>query len=148
MIDFDPYKFEAFCHRLTIDSKEFGRIPLKFMGSQRYVLEQIADGLRNNIHEFVILKGRQLGISTIMLALDIYWLFKNAGLQAAIVTDTDDNRELFRSLLTGYIGSISQSSKPGIERHNRAQIVFKNGSRLMYMVAGEKKKAGSDAPRA
>jgi len=142
MINFDPAKFEAFCSKLTIDSKELGRIPLTFMGSQRYAVEQIAYGLSQDIHEFVILKGRQLGISTVTLALDMYWLFKNQGLQAAVVTDTDDNRELFRSLLSGYIASLASNAKPGIERHNRAQIVFKNSSRLMYMVAGEKKKGG------
>jgi len=94
---FDAARFEHFCSKLIIDSKELGRIPLTFMGSQRYAIEQISQGLNSGIHEFVILKGRQMGISTVMLALDMYWLFKNPGLQGAVVTDNDENRELVRS---------------------------------------------------
>jgi hypothetical protein len=140
--DFSSEKFESFCSKLTIDAKEVGRVPLRFMGSQRYAVEEICKGLKEDIHEFVILKGRQMGISTVMLALDMYWLFKNPGLQGAVVTDNDENRELFRSLLTGYIASLPAHARAPIERHNRSQIVFENRSRLMYMVAGEKKKGG------
>jgi hypothetical protein len=137
---FDPVKFEAFCADLWIDSKEFGRVPLKWLESQRYAVTEIAAGLAAGIHEFVILKGRQMGISTITLALDIYWLFKHRGLQAAVVTDTDENRELFRSLLGQYIASLPRTKRPKIKLHNRAQLLCENSSRLMYMVAGTKKK--------
>jgi hypothetical protein len=139
---FDPKKFEAFCATLWIDSKEFGRMPLTWLESQRYFVEQIAAGLKEDIHEFVILKGRQMGISTVSLALDIYWIFKHQGLQAAIVTDTDENREIFRSLLSQYIASLPKKSRPAIKLHNRAQLICAPpcSSRLMYMVAGTKKK--------
>jgi hypothetical protein len=139
---FDPAKFEAFCSSLWIDSKEFGRMPLRWLKSQRYFVEQIAEGLKNGIHEFVVLKGRQMGISTVSLALDIYWIFKHQGLQAAVVTDTDENREIFRSLLSQYIQSLPRRSRPGIKLHNRAQLICEApcSSRLMYMVAGTKKK--------
>ena len=139
---FSPKKFEDFCSTLWIDSKEFGRMPLKWLQSQRYFVEQIAAGLAEDIHEFVVLKGRQMGISTVSLALDIYWMFKHAGLQAAVVTDTDENREIFRSLLTQYISSLPRKSRPGIKLHNRAQLICEApcSSRLMYMVAGTKKK--------
>jgi hypothetical protein len=137
---FDAKRFEAFCNSLWIDSKEFGRIRLKWLGGQRYLVNEIARGLEQDIHEFVILKGRQMGISTVTLALDIYWMFKHRGLQAAVVTDTDDNREIFRSLLGQYIGSLPANSRPKIKLHNRAQMICANESRLMYMVAGTKKK--------
>jgi hypothetical protein len=139
---FDLVKFEAFCDSLWIDSKEFGHVKLKWFGPQRYAIQEIAEGLKNDIHEFVILKARQLGISTVTLALDIYWMFKHQGLQAAIVTDTDENRELFRSLIRQYISSLPRASRPGIEAHNRAQLICAKpcSSRLMYMVAGTKKK--------
>jgi hypothetical protein len=139
---FDPKKFEVFCSTLMIDSKEFGRMPLKWLQSQRYFVEQIAAGLKAGIHEFVVLKGRQMGISTVSLALDIYWIFKHQGLQAAVVTDTDENREIFRSLLSQYIASLPRKSRPEIKLHNRAQLICAApcSSRLMYMVAGTKKK--------
>lgn len=125
---------------MRIDSKELGRTPLKFLGSQRYLVEQIEDGLKNDIHTFVVLKGRQLGISSVTLALDLYWMFKNKGLQGAVVTDSDENREVFRSYIEQYRNSLPAEIRAPIERHNRTQLVLKNGSRLVYMVAGTKKK--------
>ena len=142
MSGFDPARFEAFCAKLTIDTKEFGPRPLKFMGSQRYAVEQIALGLSQDIHEFVILKGRQLGISTVFLAFDLYWEFKYEGLQGAVVTDNGENLDLFRSYLTQYVESLPRASRPAIKSHNRNGCVFGNKSRLVYMVAGEKKKGG------
>jgi hypothetical protein len=137
---FDPARFERFCSRLRIDTKELGRVALKFLGSQRYLVEQIADGLANGCHTFIVLKGRQMGISSVMLALDLYWMFKNPGLQGSIVTDTDDNREVFRSYIEQYRLSLPENLRAPIERHNRTQLVLENGSRLVYMVAGSKKK--------
>jgi hypothetical protein len=137
---FDPVKFERFCGRLQIDSKEMGRIPLKFLGSQRYLVQKIAEGLNAGVHTFVILKGRQIGISTVTLALDIYWMFKHPGLQGAVVTDTDENREVFRSYIEQYIKTLPPKAQASIHRHNRVQLLLRNRSRLVYMVAGTKKK--------
>jgi len=137
---FDPAKFEAFCAKLKIDSKELGRIPLTLLGGQKYLIEKIAEGLANDVHTFVVLKGRQMGISTVCLALDLYWSAKFGGLQGAIVTDTDENREVFRSYIDQYHKSLPVTARSPVARHNRTQLVLKNGSRLVYMVAGEKKK--------
>src|SRR5256885_7288706 len=139
-MDFDTTRFEGFCRRLRIDSKEKGRIPFTWLGTQRYFVEQIAQGLKDDIHTFVVLKGRQIGISTISLAFDLYWMFKNSGLQGAVVTDTDENRELFRSYVEQYMASLPKAARAPIGRHNRIQLILKNGSRLVYMVAGTKKK--------
>jgi hypothetical protein len=140
--EFSSARFEEFCKNLKIDSKEFGQMPLTFLGTQRYVIAEIAEGLARGIHTFVILKGRQLGISTVLLALIIYWLFKHAGLKGAMVTDTDENRELFRSYVDQYIQSLPRRLKAPIGRHNRTQLLLKNRSRAMYMVAGTKKQGG------
>jgi hypothetical protein len=139
---FDPVRFERFCSDLTIDSKEFGQKKLTFLGTQRYVVTEIAEGLARGVHTFVVLKGRQLGISTVFLALTIYWMFKHRGLKGAMVTDTDENRELFRSYIDQYIESLPKYLRAPIERNNRAQLVLKNRSRAMYMVAGTKKQGG------
>ena len=137
---FDPEKFELFCSKLWIDTKEMGRVPLKLLGSQKYLVKRIAEGLSKNIHTFIVLKGRQIGISTVLLALDIYWMFKCKGLQGAIVTDTDENREIFRSYIEQYIHTLPRAARTAIKRHNRIQLLYTNQSRLVYMVAGTKKK--------
>lgn len=135
---FDPARFEAFCKRLRVGTKELGRQPLNWLGTQRYFVNELVEGLNRDIHTFVILKGRQLGISTVGLALDMYWLMKNTGLQGAVVTDTDENREIFRSYISEYIESLPANSP--IKAHNRTQLILRNTSRLVYMVAGTRKK--------
>lgn len=139
-MEFSPERFEAFCKRLKIDTKEKGRISFQWLGTQRYLVNEISQALKRDIHTFVILKGRQIGISTVSLATDLYWISKHPGLQGAVVTDTDENRELFRSYLEQYLGSLPRAIRAPIIRHNRVQLILKNGSRLVYMVAGTKKK--------
>lgn len=139
-MEFSPERFEAFCKRLKIDTKEKGRIPFTWLGTQRYFVNEIAQGLKNDIHTFVVLKGRQIGISTVSLAFDLYWISKYGGLQGAVVTDTDENRELFRSYVEQYLDSLPRQVRAPIARHNRVQLILKNNSRLVYMVAGLKKK--------
>lgn len=136
---FSPAKFEEFCGKLRIDTKERGRVPLTFLGTQRYFIEEVAAGLAEDVHTFVVLKGRQLGISTVSLAFDLYWMFKHRGLQGLLVTDSDENREIFRSYLTQYIASLPASAKPKGAGHNRVQLTLANSSRLVYLVAGTRK---------
>ena len=85
---------------------------------------------------YVILKGRQLGITTISLALDLYWVFTHPGLGATLVTDTEENREMFRSTLGMYHEHLPKEFKIPVEGHNRNQMVLRNRSRLFYQVAG------------
>lgn len=146
MAVFSPDHFEKFCSRLLIDSKELGQIPLKWLGTQRYFVEEIAKGMAQGVHNFIILKGRQEGISTISLALNLYWLFSHKGLQGALVTDSDDNKTKFRSTLSMYMRSLPVAFRIGTETHNRSELILKNRSRLGYFVAGKKK--GSDLGRA
>lgn len=138
-MDFPVERFEAFCRKLMVDTKERGRMPLTFLGTQRYFVQEVSAGLARDIHTFVVLKGRQLGISTVSLALDLYWLFKHSGLQGLLVTDTDENREIFRSYLTQYIDSLPAAVKPKGTGHNRTQLLLRNSSRLVYLVAGTRK---------
>lgn len=140
--------FEKFCLRLLIDSKEKGQHPLKWMGTQRYVMQEIASGLNAGIHTFIVLKGRQLGISTVMLALDLYWMFLRKGLQGALVTDTDSNKILFKSYLTQYMDSLPAGARVSAVEHNREQLILKNRSRLAYIVAGKRKNESLGAGKA
>jgi len=148
MAVFSIEHFRKFTESLRIDSKEKGQTQLVWLGTQRYFVEQVALGLERGVHNFVVLKGRQLGISTITLALTLYWLFSHRGLQGALVTDSDDNKTKFRSTLQMYIRSLATGwrVKGGIETHNRSEMILGNRSRLGYFVAGKKK--GSDLGRA
>ena len=99
-------------------------------------MQEIARGLGEGKHFFVILKGRQLGITTISLALDLYWHFLHPGFQGTLTTDTEENREVFRTTLAMYMDGLPPEYKIPLVTHNRSQMVLKNRSRLFYQVAG------------
>ena len=106
------------------------------LGTQTYVMDEISKGLQEDIHFFVILKGRQLGITTISLALDLYWHFIHNGLQGTLTTDTEENRDMFRSTLAMYMEGLPKEWRIPLLAHNRNQLQLKNRSRLFYQVAG------------
>jgi hypothetical protein len=134
---FDLQQFYKFCQQLKIETKESGLKRMDhLLGTQTYVMDEIAKGLEDDIHFFVILKGRQLGITTISLALDLYWHFINPGLQGTLTTDTEENRDMFRSTLAMYMDGLPKEYKIPALAHNRNQLSLKNRSRLFYQVAG------------
>jgi len=137
---FSKKQFIRFCEALTIDSKEKGLVPLRLNGAQLYFVDQMIEGLNEGIRRFTVLKGRQLGISTISLALDLYWNFKHPGLQGTLVTDTETNRENFRSILTGYMTSLPKEWRIPVLKHNRTLMMLANRSRFIYQVAGTRAK--------
>jgi hypothetical protein len=138
---FDIKQFYKFCSQLSIETKELGLKRLDpLLGTQTYVMNEIARGLEEGIHFFVILKGRQLGITTISLALDLYWHFLHKGLQGTLTTDTEENRDMFRSTLAMYMDGLPKEWKIPLIQHNRNQLTLKNRSRLFYQIAGVRAK--------
>jgi hypothetical protein len=133
--------FWKFCSRLTINSKEMGSIRLaRPYGPQRWIIKCIAEGLEDEVHDFTILKCRQLGASTVFLALDLYWLFVHGGMDGTLVTQDEQTFVNFRTTLTEFYHNLPKAYKPFSPAHNRSEFVFrhKNGkmSRLQYQIAG------------
>jgi hypothetical protein len=134
---FNLAQFYKFCSQLKIETKEQGLKKMDvLLGTQTYVMDEITRGLAEDIHFFVILKGRQLGITTISLALDLYWHFIHNGLQGTLTTDTEENRDMFRSTLAMYMEGLPKEYRIPLLAHNRNQLQLKNRSRLFYQVAG------------
>lgn len=134
---FNLEAFYKFCAQLRIETKEQGlRRMDNLLGTQTYVMNEIAKGLEEDKHFYVILKGRQLGITTISLALDLYWHFTHPGLQGTLTTDTEENRDMFRTTLQMYMDGLPKEWKIPAVGHNRNQLSLKNRSRLFYQVAG------------
>ena len=134
---FNLNQFYKFCAQLKIETKEQGLRKMDtLLGTQTYVMDEITKGLQDDCHFFVILKGRQLGITTISLALDLYWHFTHPGLQGTLTTDTEENRDMFRSTLAMYMEGLPKEYRIPLLAHNRNQLSLKNRSRLFYQVAG------------
>jgi hypothetical protein len=144
---FSLNKFMSFCRAMRIDSKEQGLIRLgdHFYDAQKTILRGISEGLREDVHEFVILKCRQLGSSTVCLALDLYWLFTNNAMTGALVTHDSKAATQFRTTLQLYYEGLPDEYKRGKPDDNREQWVLGNGSRLQFRIAGTKKSPNSAA---
>lgn len=143
-------EFTRFIGALKVETKEEGIVALgaNLLGSQTYFIDEVFDGLALGIHYFVILKARQMGISTIMLALDLFWHFRFPGTQGTLATDTEENREMFRTTLTLYMDGLPIQWKQPVDSHNRTQVVLGNRSRMVYQVAGTRKNVGFGAGKA
>lgn len=147
--------FLEFLSKITIISKEEAVPgPITPYEAQYRFIGELCKGLDNDVRHFVLLKARQLGASTIMLALDIFWLYMHPGLQGALVTDDGDNLIIMRQTITQMLESLPPSFRVPIKSHNRTALVLLNGpkdargratigSRLQYMIAGTRKNAQS-----
>ena len=145
MSDFSQEKFLTFTRALKIDTKERGMVRLgdALMGTQRWVLNDLSKGLNDGIHNFVILKCRQAGISTLCMALDLYWAFKHPGLSGSIVVHDEETRDNFRETLQLYYEGLPHEWRRELVKHNRNLVTFENRSRLRYAVAGTTKRKSS-----
>ena len=140
--------FLKFIQYLRIDSKELqseddrGSV-LDLWTSQKLFLKELAWGLSRGIRIFYVLKSRQLGVSTVSLAIDIFWLAMFPGTIGCLVLDKESNRETFRAVIKRYIQSFppnffGQSFHIVKGGDNKYMMKFSNGSRLDFLVAGER----------
>src|SRR5580692_1620385 len=96
---FPRARFEQFASKIKVQSKDYGLVPFKLLGSQRYILDEIEKGLAEGITTFVILKARQLGASTFFLVLDQFWAFEHKGLLGVLIVHKEEARDDFRAAI-------------------------------------------------
>ncbi len=108
------------------------------MGSQKYVLEEIVEGMARGITIFVILKSRQLGISTLFLALDLFWAFEHWGTLGVFATHDEGSRDQFRNQIEVFLTGLPKSHKIPYNVNNRLMLVLDAPclSIFRYLVAG------------
>ena len=141
--------FYDFASKVKIDSKEIGGAShFTPYTAQEIYFDGVFDGLAQDVHWFVVLKARQLGITTGSLILDLFWISYFPGLQGAIVTDTPDNAVKIRLLLTRMIESLPKAYSIPIVSHNKTGLVLANGSSLDYISAGTRRNGGLGRSRA
>lgn len=150
---FPRKKFLAFIGQLKIQSKDFGLIPFKLLGSQIYLLDQLCKALDDGITDILVLKNRQAGITTFLIALDMFWAWEHKGLLGTFIIHKEEARDDWRSTIEIFYDEIPRKArvggqlvrfKPEILHHNRNILAFKNGSRFRYLIAGtaENRKGG------
>lgn len=129
-------RFMQFLKVLRIQSRDYGMVPFNLLGAQKYVLDEICSGIAEGITTFVILKARQLGISTLCLALDLFWAMEYQGLLGIFATHDEGSRDQFRNQVEVFFQTIPESHKVGYETSNNKMLVLKNASLFRYLVAG------------
>ena len=141
---FPRERFLKFLANLKVQSKDYGLIPFRLLGSQRYILDELCDGLANGVSTFVILKSRQIGCSTFFLALDLFWAFEYKGLLGVFITHTEGSRDDFRAAIEVFFSETPKNYQIRYVRHNRNLLILKNGSKFRYLIAGtsENRKGG------
>lgn len=138
--------FTEFLKPMRIDSKEIAAVdergsPLNLWRSQQMALDFMCECLDEGVRQLLWLKSRQLGMTTITLALDLFWLAMHPGTIGALVADSDKNAIANRAILTRYIASFPKTFIGNFRctKNNKHHLLFSNGSRLDFLVAGKSK---------
>lgn len=142
-------QLETFIADIRISSKEVATTdgrgsPLILWESQKRFIREVGEGLDQGVHRFICLKSRQLGVTTVSLAITVFWLAIHPDLIMCLVTDDEKKRDANRKLITKYIESFPDGyfgDKFTITRNSRTGLQFSNGARLDLLVAGTKKKS-------
>lgn len=141
--------FQKYVKAIRIQSKHAEEdpdgkgIPLEMWASQKRVMEEIIDGLKNNIHVFYILKSRQLGVTTITLAILIFWTAWHPNTVCCQVSDSEKQSNKNRLTIRSYLKSLAPFMGKSfvVVKDNKFGFEFSNGSRIDLLVAGKNKVA-------
>lgn len=136
--------FMEFIKYIRINSKEVPAIdklgaPLNLWPSQKIALDTIVKGLEKGVHTFMFGKARQQGLSTFFETLDLFWLATHNSMMGAYIIDKDKNLPAIRDKIKRYFNSFPPGffgKKFQIESDNKEFMLFSNGSRLDFLVAG------------
>ena len=131
--------FEKFSSTMVIPSKDFGLIPFRLWGIQKYYISELCRAHEEGKKEIVVLKCRQIGITTCSMAWDAYWTLRHKGIQAQFNSNSDENRDYFRDVLSELYKSLPPKYSYPLRLNNRSGMAWANGSRLLFQTVGVKK---------
>lgn len=141
--DWVPLYME-FLKYIRINSKEVQAIDkhgsaFELWPSQQMAIDTIVHGMERGIHTFMFGKARQQGMSTLFETLDIFWLATHDSMMGAYVIDKGPNLPAIRDKIKRYFNSFPPGffgKKFKIENDNKDFMLFSNGSRLDFLMAG------------
>lgn len=131
---------------VEIDTKEEGRTHVEPWSSQKIVIDAIAKGLSEGVHEFVVLKSRQMAITTVCSVIELFWALANPGVQGAIIADRTDNLERLRRIFASLLETLPvewRSPEHKLVQNNRNGMAFANRSVIDLLAAGSNPDLGA-----
>src|SRR6266436_570420 len=149
-------KFKRYIKHLKIQSRDYGRIPLTLLGSQTYILDEIVKGIKEGITTFIILKGRQQGSTTLMLAIDFFYALNYPGLLGTFILHEEKALAKWRAQIEVLLASMprfitvkgkKQKFRPNVVAHNRNILLLDNDSSFSYLIGGVQENSGGGLGR-
>jgi hypothetical protein len=131
---------------VEIDTKEQGRCHVEPWMSQRMVIDAVSKGLTEGVHEFVVLKCRQVAVTTTCSVIELFWALANPGVQGAIIADRTDNLERLRRIFAALLETLPpewRSSEHRLIQNNRNGMAFANRSVIDLMAAASNPDLGA-----
>ena len=131
---------------VEIDTKERGRCHVEPWPSQRMVIDTVASGLADGVHEYVILKSRQVAVTTVASVIELFWALANPGTQGAIIADRTDNLERLRRIFAALLETLPddwRSPEHKLVQNNRTGMAFANRSVIDLLAAGNNPDLGA-----
>lgn len=131
---------------VEIDTKELGRARVEPWLSQRLVIDAVSKGLQEGVHEFCILKCRQVAITTVASVIELFWALANPGVQGAIIADRTDNLERLRRIFASLLETLPpewRSPEHKLIQNNRNGMAFANRSVIDLMAAANNPDLGA-----
>lgn len=131
---------------VQIDTKETGRCHVDPWMSQRMVIDAISTGLEEGVHEFVVLKCRQVAITTVCSVIELFWALANPGTQGCIIADRTDNLERLRRIFASLLETLPRewrSPEHKLVQNNRNGLAFANRSVIDLLAAGSNPDLGA-----
>jgi hypothetical protein len=131
----DAFKaaFYDYLKHIVITSKETGTGPITLYTAQKIFLEEVFKGLENDIHEFVVLKARQLGMcydpSMRVLLANHEWVkiddIKVGDRVVSVDEEIPGGKGASRKMLVGVVEAKREVSLPAYE------ILMENGAKII-----------------
>src|SRR5260370_23686355 len=145
-------KFKRYLKHLRIHSRDYGNIPFRMIGTQKYILDQIVKGLSDGITTFVILKGRQQGSTTLFLAIDFFYALAYPGILGTFILHEEKALGKWRAMIDMQLQSMpvqleGKRFRPKVESHNRNLLLLENHSSFSYLIGGVQENSGGGLGR-
>ena len=116
---------------IKIVDKQGKMVPFILTEEQRTLVEQME-------RENIILKSRQLGISSIVIALSIRACIVNDHTTCLLVSHNQSSTNTIFDKLKQQFNSLPDFIKPKLATNNRQELKFENGSKITCLTAGNK----------
>lgn len=146
MLDKIVKGFLAFLPYVKIRSKDKGIIPFtKPYWGQKRVLREIAMSDKERI--FVILKARQLGMTTLLSVFDLYYAMILSGVKSAIMFASYKDAYRIRHELTLLYDLLPPHKRTLLTSSNREAMRFSNASEIYFLYTSNRGDAKGMAGR-